>query len=206
MSTSNSNLPYKLCILGDGGVGKTALLKNLLTNQFEKKYVATLGVEVHTLTFQTNVGDRRFNVWDTAGQEKFGGLRDGYYIQAQCGIVMFDVTSNITFKNVVNWMRDFHNVVGEAPVIVIGNKVDIKDSRKVFEKDVLEKLGEVKYYEMSVKEGLNMTKPFLTLLKQLENNPNINLVGKDVSNKVEVDLGSMNLVKEIEVPGKEDTF
>jgi len=43
--------------------------------------IATLGVEVHPLVFHTNRGPIRFNVWDTAGQEKFGGLRDGYYIQ-----------------------------------------------------------------------------------------------------------------------------
>ena len=42
---------------------------------------ATLGVEVHPLMFHTNRGPIKFNVWDTAGQEKFGGLRDGYYIQ-----------------------------------------------------------------------------------------------------------------------------
>jgi len=45
--------------------------------------IATLGVEVHPLVFHTNRGPIRFNVWDTAGQEKFGGLRDGYYIQGE---------------------------------------------------------------------------------------------------------------------------
>lgn len=44
---------------------------------------ATLGVEVHPLVFHTNRGPIKFNVWDTAGQEKFGGLRDGYYIQGK---------------------------------------------------------------------------------------------------------------------------
>lgn len=43
--------------------------------------IATLGVEVHPLSFHTNRGGITYNVWDTAGQEKFGGLRDGYYIQ-----------------------------------------------------------------------------------------------------------------------------
>ena len=61
--------------------GKTTFVKRHLTGEFEKKYVATLGVEVHPLVFHTNRGAIRFNVWDTAGQEKFGGLRDGYYIQ-----------------------------------------------------------------------------------------------------------------------------
>ena len=86
-----------------------------MTGEFEKKYVATLGVEVHPLVFHTTRGAIMFNVWDTAGQEKFGGilllvfllktsysnllylasisgLRDGYYIQGQCAIIMFDVT------------------------------------------------------------------------------------------------------------------
>jgi GTPase SAR1 family protein len=52
-----------------------------------------------------NLGNIQFDVWDTAGQEKFGGLRDGYYINGQCGIIMFDVTSRITYKNVPNWHR-----------------------------------------------------------------------------------------------------
>jgi len=72
---------FKCVLVGDGGTGKTTFVKRHLTGEFEKKYVATLGVEVHPLVFHTNRGPIRFNVWDTAGQEKFGGLRDGYYIQ-----------------------------------------------------------------------------------------------------------------------------
>jgi small GTP-binding protein len=70
-----------------------------------------------------------FNVWDTAGQEKFGGLRDGYYIQGQCGIIMFDVTSKITYKNVPNWHRDLERVCENIPIVLCGNKVDVKVSR-----------------------------------------------------------------------------
>ena len=87
---------------------------------------ATLGVEVHPLTFSTNFGTICFNVWDTAGQEKFGGLRDGYYIQGQCGIIMFDVTSRITYKNVPNWHRDLERVCEKIPIVLCGNKVDVK--------------------------------------------------------------------------------
>ncbi|XP_060043311.1 GTP-binding nuclear protein Ran-like [Erinaceus europaeus] len=69
-----------------------------LTREFEEKYVTTLGVEVHPLMFHTNRGPIKFNVWDTAGQEKFGGLRDGYCIQVQRAIIMFYVTSRVTYK------------------------------------------------------------------------------------------------------------
>ncbi len=146
----------KLVLVGDGGVGKTTFVKRHLTGEFEKKYVgeyfffftwyflfsnktfvclknkikATLGVEVHPLSFTTNRGPITFNVWDTAGQEKFGGLRDGYYIQGQCAIIMFDVTSRITYKNVPTWHKDLVRVCENIPIVLCGNKVDIKD-RKV---------------------------------------------------------------------------
>jgi GTP-binding nuclear protein Ran len=57
-------------LVGDGGVGKTTFVKRHKTGEFEKKYIATIGVEVHPMTFYTNRGPLTFNVWDTAGQEK----------------------------------------------------------------------------------------------------------------------------------------
>jgi len=67
---------FKLVLVGDGGVGKTTFIKRHITGEFERKYVATLGVEVRPLDFDTNFGKIRFIVWDTAGQEKTGGLRE----------------------------------------------------------------------------------------------------------------------------------
>ena len=75
---------------------------------------ATIGVEVHPLDFTTNRGKIRFYCWDTAGQEKFGGLRDGYYIHGKCAIIMFDVTSRLTYKNVPTWHRDLCRCVAAA--------------------------------------------------------------------------------------------
>jgi GTP-binding nuclear protein Ran len=71
-------IEYKVVLVGDGGVGKTTFVKRHLTGEFEKKYIATLGVEVHPMEFCTSRGKVRFMVWDTAGQEKLSGLRDGY--------------------------------------------------------------------------------------------------------------------------------
>jgi GTPase SAR1 family protein len=98
----------------------------IFANATRHNHTATLGVEVHPLSFSTNFGNIVFNVWDTAGQEKFGGLRDGYYIQGQCGIIMFDVTARITYKNVPNWHRDLERVCENIPIVLCGNKVDVK--------------------------------------------------------------------------------
>merc|ERR1711897_69838 len=138
-----------------------------LTGEFEKKYIPTLGVEVHPLAFTTNCGPLTFNVWDTAGQEKFGGLRDGYYIQGQCAIIMFDVTSRITYKNVPNWHRDIVRVCENIPIVLVGNKVDVKD-RQVKAKNIqFHRKRNLQYYDPSARSNYNFEKPFLWLARRL---------------------------------------
>ncbi|EOD38265.1 RAN, ras superfamily GTPase, partial [Emiliania huxleyi CCMP1516] len=162
-----------LVLVGDGGVGKTTFVKRHQTGEFEKKYVATLGVEVHPLRFHTNRGELVFNVWDTAGQEKFGGLRDGYYIQGQCAIMMFDVTSRITYKNVPNWHRDLVRVCDNIPIVLVGNKVDVKE-RKVKAKQItFHRKKNLQYYDISAKSNYNFEKPFLWLARKLCGDPQL---------------------------------
>ncbi|DAA76625.1 GTP-binding nuclear protein GSP1/Ran [Trichophyton rubrum D6] len=165
------NIPtFKLVLVGDGGTGKTTFVKRHLTGEFEKKYIATLGVEVHPLKFQTNLGPIKFDVWDTAGQEKFGGLRDGYYINGQCGIIMFDVTSRITYKNVPSWHRDLVRVCENVPIVLCGNKVDVKE-RKVKAKTItFHRKKNLQYYDISAKSNYNFEKPFLWLARKLVGN------------------------------------
>ncbi|KAI6045677.1 GTP-binding nuclear protein RAN [Pisolithus marmoratus] len=177
---------FKLVLVGDGGTGKTTFVKRHLTGEFEKKYIATLGVEVHPLAFTTNFGTICFNVWDTAGQEKFGGLRDGYYIQGQCGIIMFDVTSRITYKNVPNWHRDLERVCENIPIVLCGNKVDVKarvierpptQERKVKTGAVtFHRKKNLQYFEISAKSNYNFEKPFLWLARKLVGNPGLEFV------------------------------
>ncbi|KAJ2385984.1 GTP-binding nuclear protein gsp1/Ran [Coemansia sp. RSA 2559] len=167
---------FKLVLVGDGGTGKTTFVKRHLSGEFEKKYIATIGVEVHPIQFTTNKGNIIFNAWDTAGQEKFGGLRDGYYIQGQCAIIMFDVTSRITYKNVPNWHRDLVRVCENIPIVLCGNKVDIKE-RKVKAKNItFHRKKNLQYYDISAKSNYNFEKPFLWLTRKLTGEPEIEFV------------------------------
>jgi len=179
---------FKLVLVGDGGVGKTTFVKRHLTGEFEKKYVATLGVEVHPLAFTTNLGPITFNVWDTAGQEKFGGLRDGYYIQGQCAIIMFDVTSRITYKNVPTWHKDLVRVCENIPIVLCGNKVDIKD-RKVKAKAItFHRKKNLQYYDISAKSNYNFEKPFLWLARKLAGDSSLEFVAMPALDPPEVQM------------------
>merc|ERR1719183_1393344 len=167
---------FKLVLVGDGGVGKTTFVKRHMTGEFEKKYIATLGVEVHPMPFFTNHGQINFNVWDTAGQEKFGGLRDGYYIGGQAGIIMFDVCSRITYQNVPKWYKDLTRVCEAIPIVLVGNKVDVKD-RKVKGKQItFHRKKNLQYYDISAKSNYQYDKPFVWLLRRLTNDGNLQLV------------------------------
>ena len=106
-------------------------------------------------------------MWDTAGQEKYAGLRDGYYVEATCGIIMFDVTSRTSYKNVPNWHRDLTRVCDNIPIVLVGNKVDVKE-RKVKAKTInFHRRKNLAYYDISAKSNYNFEKPFLWLARKL---------------------------------------
>lgn len=163
---------FKLVLIGDGGVGKTTFLRRHLTGEFEKRYVATLGVEVDPLDFRTNHGNVRFNVWDVAGQEKLGGLRDGYFTAADAALIMFDLTGPISWRNLPIWIDLLRKKCPDIPIVVCGNKVDIKD-RKVLPKFISNAknpgnvLAGIQYYDISAKSNYNFEKPFLYLAREL---------------------------------------
>ncbi|KAK9072841.1 hypothetical protein SSX86_009276 [Deinandra increscens subsp. villosa] len=167
---------FKLVIVGDGGTGKTTFVKRHLTGEFEKKYEPTIGVEVHPLDFFTNCGKIRFYCWDTAGQEKFGGLRDGYYIHGQCAIIMFDVTARLTYKNVPTWHRDLCRVCENIPIVLCGNKVDVKNRQVKAKQVTFHRKKNLQYYEISAKSNYNFEKPFLYLARKLAGDANLHFV------------------------------
>jgi len=155
----NNNVPtWKLLLVGDGGVGKTTFVRRHRTGEFEKRYIATMGVEVHPINFHTSYGQIIYNVWDTAGQEKFGGLRDGYYINGQAAIIMFDVTARLTYKRVPNWFRDITRVCENIPIVLVGNKVDVKDRKVTIKQITFHRKKNLQYYDISAKSNYNFEK------------------------------------------------
>merc|ERR1712086_299309 len=197
MEGSAAVAEFKLVLVGDGGVGKTTFVKRHLTGEFEKKYIATLGVEVHPMPFFTNHGQIKFDVWDTAGQEKLGGLRDGYYIGGNCAIIMFDTCSRITYGNVPKWYKDLTRVCENIPIVLVGNKVDIKD-RKVKAKQItFHRKKNLQYYDISAKSNYQYDKPFVWLLRRLVNDANLQLVEAPVLAPAEFAIDPSQ-IKEIE--------
>lgn len=126
-----------------------------------------MGLDLTPILFSTNVGPVTFNCYDTAGQEKFGGLRENYYVAAHAAIIMFDVTARMTYKSLHYWHKDIERVCGPIPIVICGNKVDCLD-RKVKPKDITyHHKKKLQYYDISAKSNFNLEKPFLYLVRKL---------------------------------------
>jgi GTP-binding nuclear protein Ran len=168
-SKANETPQFKLILVGDGGVGKEALVaRQPMATHLESQHVAPLGVTIKKLVFHTSRGLIQFNIWDTAGQEKFGGIRDGFLIQAECAILMYDTTSSSTFTNVHNWRRDLTRVTQNIPILVVGNTPAGGRGRI--------RQFTVPHIEISAEQGINMEAPFLYLARVLSGDNHLTFV------------------------------
>eukprot|EP01091_Cochliopodium_minus_P009141 TRINITY_DN2185_c0_g1_i1.p1 TRINITY_DN2185_c0_g1~~TRINITY_DN2185_c0_g1_i1.p1 ORF type:complete len:267 (+),score=67.56 TRINITY_DN2185_c0_g1_i1:46-846(+) len=155
---------HKLIIIGEYGVGKKTLLKRFNYSNFNKKYVATIGAEIYPFHFKLNFGKIIMDCCAYSGNEKFGRPRDAFYIGSKAVIIMFDVTSRVTYKKVSSWYKDATRVLGEnVPVVIVGNKIDVSVlERKVKPKQIdFPKRKNLPYFEISAKSNYNTENLFL---------------------------------------------
>ena len=88
-------------------------------------------------------------------------------IGGNCGIIMFDVCSRITYQNVPKWYKDLVRVCENIPIVLVGNKVDVKD-RKVKAKQItFHRKKNLQYYDISAKSNYQFEKPLIWLLRRL---------------------------------------
>jgi GTP-binding nuclear protein Ran len=154
-----SSTKYKVSIVGDAGVGKTTWLKRHRTGKFTTNYIATMGVEVHPLSFYSNKGQVILNTWDCAGQEKLRGEKEGYWTGSDAIIVMFDVTSKTSFKSVCKWIKDVRKAVPIAQIIVVKPQ-NVPVSK--WDEEGIE------YCELSSYSNYNFEKPLLSICRRIK--------------------------------------
>ena len=115
--------PFKILLIGPTNVGKTTFLHRHLTGEFRTEHKPTLGVEIHSLKYNTNYGNICLNIWDCAGDPKFTGLKNNYYLEANGAIIMTDLTGENIINQLEPWLNDIKNM--KIPIVVCGNKCDL---------------------------------------------------------------------------------
>jgi len=104
---------YKVCLIGDGGIGKSKLVSRLMGRSFDG-YHPTLGVELEPWT--TPYGTR-YNIWDMSGVDRFRGLASGYYRESKHIFVMWD-----GLRYPYNWIKECQDA--NIPYTLILNTID----------------------------------------------------------------------------------
>ncbi|KAJ6833485.1 GTP-binding nuclear protein Ran-2 [Iris pallida] len=97
-------------------------------------------------------------------------------ISMQCAIIMFDVTARLTYKNVPTWHRDLCRVCENIPIVLCGNKVDVKNRQVKAKMVTFHRKKNLQYYEISAKSNYNFEKPFLYLARKLAGDVNLHFV------------------------------
>ncbi|KAF2490141.1 ras-related protein-like protein [Lophium mytilinum] len=174
--SSKKKVLLKVIILGDSGVGKTSLMNQYVNKKFSASYKATIGADF--LTKEVVMDDDRvvtLQLWDTAGQERFQSLGVAFYRGADCCVLVYDVNNSKSFETLESWRDEF--LVQASPMdpesfpfVVIGNKVDVEESRRMISSKramtFCQSKGGLSYFETSAKEAVNVEEAFSAIAKQ----------------------------------------
>jgi Ras-related protein Rab-1A len=157
---------FKVVLVGDAEVGKTSLTTRFAYGTFTEGYISTLGVDFIVKSLPINNLVVKLQAWDTAGQERYAGVRPIYYRGAKGALLVFDITMRQSFVNVEKWFNQVRKFSGiDVPIILVGNKIDLVDSRMVSTDEVRVYAAQngMPYYETSAKTDYAVTDVFQKL-------------------------------------------
>ncbi|KAJ0061675.1 hypothetical protein NL108_005829 [Boleophthalmus pectinirostris] len=155
-------LLFKVLVIGDLGVGKTSIIKRYVHQIFSQHYRATIGVDfaLKVIHWDNNTVVR-LQLWDIAGQERYGNMTRVYYREAVGALVVFDVTRASTFEAVLKWKDDLDSKVTlnhgrPVPAVLLANKSDQLASHSPKLDTFCRENGFVAWFETSAKENTNI--------------------------------------------------
>lgn len=161
---------FKLLLIGDSGVGKTCLLFRFSEDAFNTTFISTIGIDFKIRTIELNGKRIKLQIWDTAGQERFRTITTAYYRGAMGIMLVYDITSEKSFENIKNWIRNIEeHASSDVERMILGNKCDMNDKRQV-SKERGEKLAidyGIKFLETSAKTSINVEESFITLARDI---------------------------------------
>lgn len=112
----------KVIVGGEGNVGKTSLIRQYARNRFSEARNITLGIDITSHEFLVDGESLRLAIWDIEGQ---AGNRPNFYIGAQAGLLIYDVTEPASLQAIVAWHQRCRRFAPNARLILLGNKVDL---------------------------------------------------------------------------------
>lgn len=164
---SSAKYIIKLCLLGDGAVGKTSLVRRFVFDVFDDKYLMSFGTKVSKKSMKVGESALDLMIWDILGQKTHESLHAAYYRGAAGAFAVCDFTRPDTMKSLKSWLGSFRSVVGDKPVIILGNKADLEKAYTLSELQSFGRDVGCEVLETSAKSGLNVENAFVEMGKKL---------------------------------------
>lgn len=157
-------------MLGEGSVGKTSLIRRYVKQTFSHDYITTVGSNFLIKKINLSEEDRMtMQLWDISGQDSFRTIRPQYYLHSHGGILTFDLTRNSTLHELEKWYQDFTKKTGNVPLMMFGNKLDLRDRREVLTEDgqMYARRFNSYYMETSALDGTGVEEAFMILARRI---------------------------------------
>jgi len=181
MSTSTSStaqaptvprsVSIKLVMLGESAVGKSSIALRFCRNEFSDWRESTIGAAF--LTQQVKVGEDtvKIELWDTAGQERYRSLAPMYFRNANCAIVVYDLTSLASLEKARSWITELQRQADPGIIICLaGNKLDLAETQRQVLAETAKKLADeqgLMFCEVSAKTGEGVEEMFQSLASKI---------------------------------------
>ena len=167
---SQKQKSYKILVLGEIAAGKTCLIIRYTNGNFKEDSISTIGVDVKSKDVTVNKVKYKFNIWDTAGQEKFYSIGKTYYNGVNGIVIAFDLSEEGAIKKLNGWLSKLKENIDSTviPIVIAGTKCDLKDIQIKKEAiNVIASLHKSKYFETSAKNNINVDEAFQYLAEEI---------------------------------------
>ena len=193
---SNYELLYKVIIIGDTAVGKSNILSRYVKDEFSTNSKSTVGVELGIKFLKVKNTKTKIQIWDTAGQERYRAITSSYFKGSNGCFIVYDITNEASFNNIENWYEQIQKETSkDIPILLVGNKCDLEDERKVPIEKGKEKAQNLNcaFFETSALKKINIDKIFEELVNNIYEKTGGNKNDDDINVELVKDDKAVNL-------------
>jgi small GTP-binding protein len=168
-------MKIKVCLVGEAAVGKTSLIRRFVLDDFDDKYIQTLGTKVSKKELNVTGSSNEpvkvdMTIWDIMGQKGFRELlKEAYFYGAKGVIAVAEVTRKTTLDDLDDWIEGVYSVTGKIPIQFMANKWDLRDQAEIREEELIQatKAYDSPYFFTSAKTGENVEAAFQNLAQRI---------------------------------------
>ena len=162
----------KILLVGNSGVGKTSMASRATNDTFETEVASTLGIDFRTKFVDVLGKTVKLQLWDTSGQERYLAVTTSFYRGANGALLVYDITDEKSLQDVTSWLNSVRDYTSsDIEVIIIGNKCDKENKRKVSEEEgrALAEKNHCLFFETSAQSNTNIQLAFKALAEKIVN-------------------------------------